>query len=112
MEVKVQISDVDRRLLERVCKITNEDTGVDDYNWVEVDTLLAILDSLEDSYKDLEIEYEAYKTNVEENYKPIGDGDNYRFYSHTIEKLKETCNKQYQFIVKEGLKEKYDEYNG
>ena len=44
MEIKVQISDVDRRILERVSNITNEDPGVDDYNWVEVDTLLATFD--------------------------------------------------------------------
>lgn len=111
MEVKVQLSDVDRRILERVSDITGEDTGVDDYNWVEVDTLLAILDSLEDCYIDLKERYDDYHEKVKDNYKPIGEGDNYRYYAHTIENLNEECNKQYQFIVEEGLKEKYEEYN-
>lgn len=110
--MKIQLSDIDRRVLERVSKIINEDPGVDDSNWIEVDTLLAILDSLEDSYKELEYEFDDYKENVKENYKPIGEGDDYRFYSHTINKLNEECDRQWQFIKERGLEEEYGEYTG
>lgn len=110
--MKIQLSEVDQRVIERVCNIILEETGIDNEGWIEVDDLLAILDSLEDSYKDLEDEYNEYKENVKDNYKPVGAGDNYRYYANTIQKLDEECNRQYQFIIKEGLKEKYDEYNG
>lgn len=108
MEVKVQISDVDRRILERVSNITNEDPGVDDYNWVEVDTLLATLDSLEDSYNDLDDTFEKYK----ENHKPCDVNDNWNYYSVTISKLEKECKKQYDFIKEKGLVEEYGRYTG
>ena len=110
--MKIQLSDIDRRVLERVSKIINEDPGIDDSNWVEVDTLLAILDSLEDSYKELKYEFEDYKENIKDNYKPIGEGDNYRYYANTIQKLDEECNRQWNFIKEKGLEEEYGEYNG
>ena len=110
--MKIQLSEIDQRVIERVCKIILESPGIDEEGWIEVEDLLAILDSLEDSYRDLEDEYNEYKENIKDNYKPVGEGDNYRFYANTIQKLDEECNKQYQFIIKEGLKEKYDEYNG
>ena len=110
MNTKIQISDVDRRILERVSNITNEDTGVDEDNWVEVDTLLAILDSIEDRYMDLEDRFNDYKEHIEENYKPIGEADNYRFYSKTIEKLQHELDKEYQFIKEKGLEEEYGRY--
>lgn len=110
--MKIQLSDIDRRVLERVSKIINEDPGMDDENWVEVDTLLAILDSLEDSYKELKYEFEDYKENIKDNYKPIGEGDNYRYYANTIQKLDEECNRQWNFIKEKGLEEEYGEYNG
>lgn len=109
--MKIQLSEIDQRVIERVCKIILESPGIDEEGWIEVEDLLAILDSLEDSYRDLEDEYNEYKENIKDNYKPIGEGDNYRFYANTIQKLDEECNKQYQFIIKEGLKEKYEEYN-
>jgi len=109
--MKIQLSEIDQRVIERVCKIILESPGIDEEGWIEVEDLLAILDSLEDSYRDLEDEYNEYKENIKDNYKPIGEGDNYRFYANTIQKLDEECNKQYQCIIKEGLKEKYEEYN-
>lgn len=115
MEIKARISDVDRRLLERISNITNEDPGVDDYNWVEVDTLLATLDSLEDSYKELENaledkcqEFEDFK----ENHKPCDIGDNWNYYSTTISRLERECKKQYDFIKEKGLVEEYGKYQG
>lgn len=111
MEIKVQISDIDRRILERVTKITNEDPGVDDYNWVEVDTLLAILDSIEDKYNELKIEFDEYKEKVKDNYKPISEGSSYRYFANTIKRLDEECKKQYEFIKEKGLEEEYGEYN-
>lgn len=112
MEVKIQISDVDRRILERVSNITIEDPGVDDYNWVEVDTLLATLDSLEDKYNELKIEHEKYEENVKDNYKPCDVGDNWNYYSTTISRLERECKKQYDFIKEKGLVEEYGKYQG
>lgn len=111
MEVKAQISDVDRRLLERISNITNEDPGVDDYNWVEVDTLLATLDSFEDKYNEIKNDYEEYKEKVKDNYKPCGVYDNWNYYQVTISKLEKECKKQYDFIKEKGLVEEYEEYN-
>lgn len=112
METKIQISDIDRRVLERVSKITGEDPGVDDYNWVEADTLLATLDSFEDKYNEIKNDYEEYKEKVKDNYKPIGEGDNWNYYSTTISRLERECKKQYDFIKEKGLKEEYGSYKG
>lgn len=109
--MKIQLKEIDKRIIERVCKITQERTGIDDDDYIEVDALLAILDSLEDCYKDLEIGFDEYKTNVEENFKPCDVNDNWNYYATTIKKLDKECNKQYQFIVKRGLKEEYEKYN-
>lgn len=109
--MKIQLSEIDQRVIERVCNIILEDTGIDNEGWIEVDDLLAILDSLEDSYKDLEDEYNEYKENIKDNYKPIGEGDNYRYYANTIQKLDEECNRQWNFICEKGLKEEYENYN-
>ena len=110
--MKIQLSEIDQRIIERVCKIILEQTGIDEDGWIEVEDILAILDSLEDSYKDLEIEFDSYKTKIEENYKPIGEGDNYRYYANTIQKLDEECNRQWNFMKEKGLEEEYGEYNG
>lgn len=109
--MKIQLTDVDRRIIERVCEKINVSVSIDDDNWIEVDSILALLDDLDDAYNDLSYEFDEYKEHIKDNYKPIGAGDNYMFYSHTIEKLDEECNKQYQFIIKKGLKEEYEEYN-
>lgn len=109
--MKIQLSEIDRRMIERVCDDIFEETGIDENNWIEVDDLLAILDSLEDKFKDLKDELDEYKENVKNNFKPCDVNDNWNYYATTIQKLDEECNKQYQFIIKKGLKEEYEEYN-
>ena len=108
--MKIQLTEIDRRLLERISKIINEDAGIDEDNWVEIDTLLSILDSLEDSYKDLEFEYEEYKEKVLDNYKPCDIQDNWRFYSQTISKQEKEITNLWGFIKEKGLEEDYGRY--
>lgn len=102
--MKLQLSEVDRRLIERVCDIICEQTGVDEENWIEVDDILAILDSLEDKYQDLK----DSMRDIKENYKPCDINDNWNYYATTIQRLEKECKKQYDFIKMEGLKDKYD----
>lgn len=108
--MKIQLSEIDRRLIERVCDDILEETGIDDDNWIEVDDILAILDSLEDKYSDAIIEFEDYREHIKEVCKPCDVNDNWNYYAKTIEKLGEECDRQYQFIIKRGLKEEYDKY--
>lgn len=109
--MKIQLSEVDQRIVERVCNIILEDTGIDNEGWIEVEDLLAILDSLEDSYKDLEDEYNDYKEHIKENYKPLGEGDDYRFYANSLDKLTNENNNLWKFINEKGLVEDYEKYN-
>lgn len=109
--MKVQLSEIDRRLIERVCNIVAEQTGIDDDNWIEIDDLLAILDSLEDHYRDLEDYYKEAAEEMKESYKPCDVNDNWRFYESTIEALQAEINKQHRFIKEKGLIGEYEKYN-
>lgn len=109
--MKIQLSEIDRRIIERVCEITEETTDIDADNYIEVDTILAILDSLEDSYKDLEDEYNTYREMISDNYKPIEVNDSHRYYVNTIENLSLEADKMHKFIKEKGLLEEYGEYN-
>lgn len=109
--MKIQLSDVDRRIIERVCEKINVSVSIDDDNWIEVDSILALLDDLDDAYNDVTYEYDEYKEHIKETYKPCDVNDNWNYYATTIQKLDEECNRQYQFIIKKGLKEEYEEYN-
>ena len=111
MEIKVQLNDVNRRLIERVCDDVEEQTGVDVDNWIDVDDILAILDSLEDKYSDTLDEFKEYKEHILQNYKPVGEEDNWRFYSNTISKLEEECSNMWNFIKERGLEEEYGKNN-
>ena len=108
--MKIQLTEIDRRLLERISEIINEDAGIDEDNWVEIDTLLAILDTLEDCYKDLKYEFDEYKVNVLDNYKPCEVNDNWRFYSQTISKQEKEITNLWGFIKEKGLEEDYGRY--
>jgi len=110
--MKIQISEIDRRIIEKVCEKINVSVDIDGDNWIEIDSILALLDDLEDAYNDLSYEYEEHIEKVKDNYKPCDVNDNWNYYATSIKKLDEECNRQYQFIIKEGLKEKYDEYIG
>ena len=112
MEIKVQLNEINKRLIERVCEDIDEQTGIDADYWIDVDDILSIMDSLEDKYKDIEEQHEEYKEHVLQNYKPIGEDDNYRFYANTINRLDDECNKMWRFIKEKGLEEEYGEYQG
>ena len=105
--MKIQLSEVDYNLINRVCSLLNQETGIDDFNYIEVDTILAILDDLESKYKELEWDYEEYKEKIEDNYKPCDVNDNWRYYANTIEKLQNEIDKQHNFIKEKGLDEEY-----
>ena len=108
--MKILLNDIDYRLIERVCEAIGEKINIDMDGYIEVDDILAILDSLEDTYKDLEMEYEEYKENVKENYKPCDVNNNHRFYTRTIEALQKELDKEYSFIKEKGLIEEYGKY--
>lgn len=107
--MKIQLSEVDRRIIERICEKIGVSVDIDGDDWIEVDSILALLDDLDDAYNDISDEYEAYKEKIDDNYKPSDVNDNWRFYSKTIEELNKECDKQYQFIIEKGLKDEYDE---
>lgn len=109
--MKIQLTEIDRRIIERVCEKINVSVSIDEDNWIEVDSILALLDDLGDAYSDLSYEFEDYKERIKETCKPCDVNDNWNYYSTTIQKLDEECNKQYQFIIRKGLKEEYEEYN-
>lgn len=109
--MKIQLTEIDRRIIERVCEKINVSVSIDEENWIEVDSILALLDDLGDAYSDLSYEFEDYREHIKEICKPCDVNDNWNYYAKTIEKLDEECNKQYQFIIKKGLKEEYEEYN-
>ena len=109
--MKIQLSEIDRRLIERVCNDILEETGIDQDNWIEVNDILAILDSLEDAYKDLEDKYNDLQENIKDNYKPCSVNDNYRFYESTIEKLEKEDFNLWNFIKEKGLIEDYEKHN-
>ena len=110
--MKILLSDIDYRLIERVCKTLNEKTGIDMDGYIEVDTILSILDDLEDSYSDLKGTFEEYKEMIKENYKRCDVDNNFRFYVGTIERLQNEVDKQFNFIKERGLEEEYGKYNG
>lgn len=111
MEIKIQLNEINKRLIERVCNVLEEQTGIDADNWIDVDDILSTLDSLEDKYQDLAYDYDEYKEHVLQHYKPIAEGDNYRFYANTINRLDDECNKMWRFIKEKGLEEEYEKYN-
>lgn len=105
--MKIQLNEVDRRLIERINEKIQVSTYIDDDDYIEVNDLLALLDDLDDAYNDLSFQYEEYKLNVEENYKPIGEGDNYHYYASTIKRLTKECDRQHEFIKEKGLLGEY-----
>ena len=109
--MKIQLSEIDRRLIKRVCNDILEETGIDQDNWIEVKDILAILDSLEDTYKDLEDKYNELQENIKDNYKPCSVNDNHRFYESTIEKLEKRDFNLWNYIKEKGLIEEYEKYN-
>ena len=108
METKVQLSDVDRRLIERIDKLTNYHTDIDEDGYIDVSLILACLDDLETEYHRLDSEYDGFR----ESSKPCDINDSWEYYSTLVYRLQGKINKQYEFIKEKGLEEEYDEYNG
>lgn len=104
--MKIQLNDIDRRLIERICEKTGYTTGIDEDGWVEVDTLLAHLDELDNEFIRIEERIEKLEETIRENHP-----DTYFDYSRKVENILNELDKQWNFIKERGLEKEYENYN-
>ncbi len=67
--MKYELSEIDKRLIDRVSKITCVDYGIDNDNYIEADKLLTIIDDLETRYSALEKKHFEFEQKVQEQYE-------------------------------------------
>lgn len=67
--MKYELSEIDRRLIERVSKITCVDYEIDNDNYIKLDTIIALIDDLETKYTELETKFIDFETKVQEQYE-------------------------------------------
>ena len=67
--MKYELSEIDKRLIDRVSKITGVNYEIDNDNYIEADKLLTIIDDLETRYSALETKHFEFEQKVQEQYE-------------------------------------------
>ena len=67
--MKYELSEIDKRLIDRVSKITGVNYESDNDNYIEADKLLTIIDDLETRYSALETKHFEFEQKVQEQYE-------------------------------------------
>lgn len=112
--MKILLSDVDLRLIERLKKVVGN-IKVDPDGYIEIDELLGVLWDLKDEYDNTVSVIEEMTDKLDtlkENSKPCDCNDNWRYYQGTIDKLQDIVRSQNDFIKERGLEDDYKKYRG
>lgn len=104
--MKVELKDIDINLIENVCEKCGTKPEIDDDGYIEVDTILAILDELDEKCIELEERIEGLEESIRD-----GHPDTYFDFSKKVQSLIAVLEKQSNFIKEKGLEEEYGKYN-
>jgi len=66
--MKYELSETDKRLIDKVSDITLVDYEVDDDNYIKVENLIALIDDLETKYKKLEDKFVQFEGKIQESW--------------------------------------------
>lgn len=112
--MKILLSDVDLRFIERLKKVVGE-IKVDCDGYIAIDELIGVIWDLKDEYDNTVHTLQEMTEKLDElkeNSKPCDCNDNWRYYQSTIDKLQDIVRSQRDFIKERGLTDDYKKYRG